>query len=411
MKKRYWFWVTTLLFLSAMLCSGGLLVVQAQEQEPPIIWPRSFDGLRIAHQQVNVTISEQVATTHIDQLFVNDSDRLLEGTYFFPLPKGATVSQLTMWVDGVAIEAKILEREEARAIYDAIVRQLRDPALLEYVGSSAIQANVFPIPAQAERRVEIEYTQILPVDNGLIHYVYPQSIELYTNTPLDNQSIRVEVQSNEALRTIYSPSHAVAIDRDGDFHAVIGYEDSGVIANEDFELYYSVSPEAVGLNLLSYRESGQDGFFVLLAAPSVEADEVVAKDVILVLDTSGSMEGEKMAQAKEAAAYVVGQLNPEDRFNIVSFSTGMRSFAPNLVAANTAEGYGTFINSLEALGGTNISLALLEALNQTDGQRPTTIIFLTDGFSHGGDYGYRTASGGRAAGCACQCAPVCLWRR
>ncbi len=387
MKKQYWLWVTTLLFLSALLCSSGLLVAQAQGiPEPPVILtpvffqPRS-DNLRIAHQRVNVTIREQVATTHIDQLFVNDGDGLLEGTYFFPLPEEATVSQLTMWVDGIAIEAKILEREEARAIYDAIVRQLRDPALLEYVGSSAIQANVFPIPPRSERRIEIEYTQILPVDNGLLHYVYPQSTELYTNTPLENQSIRVEVQSTEAIRTIYSPSHAVAIERDGDFQAVVGYEDSRVTADEDFELYYSVSPEAIGLNMLSYRESGQDGFFVLLAAPSVEVDEVVAKDVILVLDTSGSMEGEKMAQAKEAADYVVEQLNSEDRFNIVSFSTGMRSFAPNLVAANEVGEYGTFINSLEALGGTNISLALLEAMNQTDSQRPTTIIFLTDGLA------------------------------
>ena len=141
-----------------------------------------LDGLRIEYQRVNVAVNEQVATTHIDQLFVNDSDRLLEGTYFFPLPEGATVSQLTMWVDGVAIEAKILEREEARAIYDAIVRQLRDPALLEYVGSSAIQANVFPIPPHAERHIEIEYTQILPVDNGLSIMSIP-NLQSYTPIP------------------------------------------------------------------------------------------------------------------------------------------------------------------------------------------------------------------------------------
>jgi Ca-activated chloride channel family protein len=165
MKKRYWFWVATLIFLATLLCSSGLLVAQAQEvvPEPPIVWPPSFAGLRIEYQRVNVSINEQVATTHIEQLFVNDNDGLLEGTYFFPLPEGAAVSQLTMWVDGSPIEAKILGRDEAREIYDAIVRQLRDPALLEYVGSSAIQANVFPIPPHAERRIEIEYTQILPL--------------------------------------------------------------------------------------------------------------------------------------------------------------------------------------------------------------------------------------------------------
>jgi Ca-activated chloride channel family protein len=316
-------------------------------------------------------------------LFVNDNDWLLEGVYLFPLPEGAAVSQLTMWVNGDPIEAKILEADEARQIYDQIVRQLRDPALLEYVGTSAIQANVFPIPPHDERRIEIEYSQILPVDNGLIHYIYPQSTNLYTNTPLDDQSIRVEVQSNEEIRAIYSPSHPVAIDRSSDFSAVIGYEDSSVFADKDFELYYTVSPDDIGLNLLSYKESGEDGFFVLLVAPTIETDpdQIVAKDVILVLDTSGSMHGEKLDQAKEAVTFVVDNLNPEDRFNIVTFSTGIRSYAQDLIPASEPGSYESFINSIDALGGTNISTALLEAANLADAERPTTIIFLTDGLA------------------------------
>ncbi len=381
MKKR----IALLITLFALLLgSGG---AYAQPDVPPP-WPipippppRPDAGLRIAYQRVDVTINNQVATTRIDQLFVNESDWLVEGTYFFPLPPGAVVSQLTMWVDGQPIEAKILEREEARQIYDDIVRQLRDPALLEYVGAGAIQANVFPIPPRDERRIEIEYSQVLTAVNGLFHYVYPQSSKLYTNLPLDTQSIRVAVQSNEAIRAIYSPSHPVAISREGEFRAVAGFEGSKVVADQDFELYYSVSPEEIGLNLLSYRETGQDGFFLLLVAPGVTSDEVVAKDVILVLDTSGSMEGEKMAQAKEAARYVIEHLQPDDRFNIVSFSTGVRSYQPGLVTAAEPGNYAAYINSLEALGGTNISLALLEAAAQVDRERPTTLIFLTDGLA------------------------------
>lgn len=349
--------------------------------EPPMppIW--HFEGLKIKYQRVNVTVEDQIATTHIDQLFVNDNDWMLEGNYLFPLPEGAAVSQLTMWVDGTPIEAKILEKDEARQIYDEIVRQLRDPALLEYVGTNAIQANVFPIPPHQERRIEIEYSQILPAENGTIHYVYPQSTELYTNTPLENQSIRLELRSNEAIRTIYSPSHPVDIQRDGEFRAVAGFEDANVEADKDFELYYTVSSQEIGLNLLSFREMGQDGFFLLMVAPSIEAEEIIAKDVILVLDTSGSMEGEKMMQAKEAAAYVVAHLNEEDRFNIVAFSTGVRNFTPALNSAANPGGYRDFINRLEAVGGTNISQALLEAVGQADRERPTTIIFLTDGLA------------------------------
>lgn len=345
--------------------------------EPPII-PQD---VKIEYQRVDVVIADQVATTHIEQLFVNDNGWMLEGEYFFPLPDGAVVSQLTMWVDGQPIEANILERDEAQQIYDTIVRQLRDPALLKYVGTQAIQANVFPIPPNDERLIEIEYTQILPADNGLIHYVYPQSTTLYTNMPLGNQSIRVEVQSDEAIRAIYSPSHNVAINRDGDFRATVGYEDGNVTADTDFELYYTVSPEEIGLNLLSYKESGEDGFFLLLVAPSVETNEVVAKDVILVLDTSGSMEGEKLAQAQEAAVSILDNLNPDDRFNVVSFSTGTRNYETGLVSADNAPAAAAFVQRLEALGGTNISQALLEAVTQANPERPTTIIFLTDGLA------------------------------
>ncbi|MFQ5434457.1 MAG: VIT domain-containing protein [Anaerolineae bacterium] len=382
MKKISWLVLVISLFVG-LLVGSRAVHAQTPDPLPPIPIPPewNFEGLRIEYQRVDVTIEEQVATTHIEQLFVNDNEWMLEGTYLFPLPEGAAVSQLTMWVDGQPIEAKVLPKEEARAIYDEIVRQLRDPALLEYVGTQAIQANVFPIPGHDERRIEIEYSQVLPADNGLIHYVYPQSTDLYTNTPLDEQRIRVEVRSNEAIRTIYSPSHPVAIDRDGEFRAVVGFEDADVLAETDFEMYYSVSPEQIGLNLLSYKEPGEDGFFLLLAAPSVQVDEVVAKDVILVVDTSGSMEGEKMMQAKEAALYVVEHLNPQDRFNIVAFSTGVRTFANGLARADDAGNYRSFVNSLEAVGGTNISQALLEAAAMADGERPSTIIFLTDGLA------------------------------
>ncbi|MFZ0547916.1 MAG: VIT domain-containing protein, partial [Candidatus Promineifilaceae bacterium] len=267
MKKKLTF---STLFLITLLAFAFSAVSPAAAEPipvpPPIPPDWNFDGLTIEYQRVDVTIEDQVATTHIDQLFVNDNDWMLEGVYLFPLPEGAAVSQLTMWVNGSPIEAKILEAGVARQIYDQIVRQLRDPALLEYVGTSAIQANVFPIPPHDERRIEIEYSQVLPVDNGLIHYVFPQSNELYTNTPLDTQSIRVEVHSNDEIRAIYSPSHAVAINRDGDFSAIVGYEDTNVMADQDFELYYTVSPDDIGLNLLSYKESGEDGFFLLLLA-------------------------------------------------------------------------------------------------------------------------------------------------
>ena len=149
--------------------------------------------------------------------------------------------------------------------------------------------------------------------------------------------------------------------------------------DQDFDLVYTISHEDVGVNLLTYKESGEDGFFLLLAAPTVEVDRVIPRDVILVLDVSGSMDGEKIEQAKEALSYVLDHLNREDRFNVIAFSTGLQKYARRLQPAAEADEAIEWVEDLEAIGGTDINRALLEALDQVDDDRPTVLIFLTDG--------------------------------
>jgi Ca-activated chloride channel family protein len=356
------------------------------------VFPAAADGiiipdrpdmayLTIKYHRVTVTIEDQVATTHIDQVFVNESDWTVEGTYLFPLPEEAAISEFVMWVDGKRVEGEVLTREKARQIYDDIVRRRRDPALLEYAGRDLFQASIFPIPPGEERRVEIEYTEVLPAEGGLIRYVYPLSTEQFSARPLDDVSVSVDITSNEPIKAIYSPSHPVVIDRDGEYHARVGWEDRDVAPDRDFSLYYTVSEEDLGVNLLSSREAGEDGFFLLLVAPKVKVDDtqVVAKDVILVLDTSGSMEGEKIEQAKDALLFVLDNLNPEDRFNIVEFSTGVRAYADRLQPAGPTRDAAGWVRDIRAGGGTDINRAMLEALDMADRERPAVLIFLTDG--------------------------------
>jgi Ca-activated chloride channel family protein len=336
---------------------------------------------------VKVTIEDQVATTHVDQVFVNESPWELEGTYIFPLPEEAAISEFAMYVDGQRVEARVLEKDEARRIYENIVRQRRDPALLEYVGRNAFQARVYPIPAHDEKRVELEYSEVLPMDQGLVKYLYPLNTEKFSSRPIEDVSVSIELHSKEAIKAIYSPSHDIAVDRESDYSARIGYEDYDVKPDRDFELYYSISQEDFGLNLVSYRERGEDGFFLLLVAPRLEVDEreVIAKDVIFVLDTSGSMRGEKLEQAKDALEFVLDELNDKDRFNIVTFSTGVRQYDDRLRPADERREARRFVRNLTASGGTDINRALLEALDQVDEERPTIIIFLTDGLATEGE--------------------------
>src|SRR5690606_9699208 len=188
------------------------------------------------------TIENQIATTNVDMEFVNEGAALAEGTFMFPLPGEASVDQLTMYINGQPIEAKILPAGEARAIYNEIVRQYRDPALLEYVGNSAIQANVFPIPPGETRRIEISHSQILEADNGLIHYIYPLKVtNLLSPRPVEEMSISVDVVSNDPISNIYSPSHPIAVSRgDDDKSFRAGYETAGFMPQDDFSLYYGL---------------------------------------------------------------------------------------------------------------------------------------------------------------------------
>lgn len=343
--------------------------------------------LTVKNHHVTVTIENQIARTRVDQTFINESSYALEGTYIFPLPEDAAISEFAMWVDGKRIEGRILDKHEARRIYEDIVRRQRDPALLEYVGRNAFQARIYPIPPQSEKRVEIEYTQILKAEAGLVRYLYPLNTEKFSPKPLKNVSVTVALRSNIALKAIYSPSHDISITRKGEYEARLGYEASNIKPDRDFVLYYSVAQDDIGLNLLSYRERNEDGFFVMLVAPKIQVERarVVDKDVILVLDVSGSMQGVKIDQAKRALYYVLDQLNPNDRFNLIAFSTGTQAYAASLRPASAREDARNFVSRLRAEGSTDINRALLEAMQMADRERPTIVIFLTDGLPTTGE--------------------------
>jgi Ca-activated chloride channel family protein len=362
------------------MADGMILPDPPPDPEPPEL---SETWLTIRYHRVDVTIANQVAVTRVDQEFVNEYDWEVEGTYLFPLPLGAAVSRFTMWIDGQPLEGEILEADQARRIYEDIVRSRRDPALLEYVGRDAVRARIFPIPPGGSRRIELEYTQVLALEDGMVSYVYPLNTERFSARPLEDCSIRLDIRSQEPIRAVYSPTHhdQVFIDRPGDDRATVGYEARYVLPDQDFELVYTVSQADVGLNLMTFRGDEDAGFFLLLAAPSVDArsDRAIPRDVLLVLDTSGSMEGEKLAQAKDALAYVLQHLNEEDRFNVIAFSTGLGQYAQRLRPASEAAEAAAWVQGLEAIGGTNINRALLEALADAKGERPTLLIFLTDG--------------------------------
>ncbi len=339
-------------------------------------------GVVLQAHRISVSIREQLAVTTVRQTFLNSADVPAEGVYLFPLPDDAAVSDLVLYLDGQPIKGQLLEADQARRIYEDIVRRRRDPVLLRYVGRRAVQLNIFPIPPRSQRKVEITYSHILRAENGVLRYSYPLKTDYISALPVREVSVSLEAEASAPVGTIYSPNPRVLIERLAEKRFRASLELSDVRAREDFSLFYSYREAEIDAALLTYRASAlEDGFFMLVLTPPlrVERERSLPKDVLIVLDQSGSMAGEKWRQAQAAARFVLNALMPQDRFNLIVFSSGYRVYARSPQPAGAAREAIAWLDGLEALGATDINAALLEAARQADPQRSTTILFLTDG--------------------------------
>jgi len=361
-------------FGSLLLVADGIILPDHPE----------FGWLSIVNHDVTVTLRDGVATTYVDQVFRNDTGRVMEGEYVFPLPPGAVVTGFTLWVDGQALEGRVLEADEARHIYEDYVRRSIDPALLEYIGRDTLSARIFPIPPGEERRIEITYTELLVADQGMYRYRYPLDTERFSARNLESVTISLDLETTVPLSAVYSPTHKITIERDGAFRAAGLYEALDVLPLQDFLLYYAVSAEELGMTLLTYKSPGEDGYFLLIATPPAAsmAAEPLPKDLVLVIDQSGSMSGEKIEQAKDALSYILENLNPDDRFAVIAFSDFNDALSPELVqvSGESIQRAIGWVERIEASGGTHIDGALNLGFSLfEDNERPRFLVFLTDG--------------------------------
>ena len=352
-------------------------------------------GLHLCDQNIRVEIVDHIAKTYITQTFQNDTDSDLAGTYLFPLPDDTTFSSFSLHIDGKPVEGKILEAGQARAEYEAIVRAMIDPGLLEYADRKTVRARIYPIPAHGKKKVELEYTQLLKADGGLLKYKYPLKGK---GTAHDGASggtvsgadthLSIRISGGQGIKTIWSPSHPIHTDRDGVHRARIIYDQKDDQSDRDFLLYYSLSDKDIGADLITYKLDGEDGYFLLTVNPSLGKGSMQAqgKDLVVAADVSGSMMGEKLDQLKKALKLTIKSLSTQnnDRFGIVAFGTDADSFANQMMPAspqNISRAL-NFIDDLEARGGTNISDALkvsMSLFENRDSKRPAYLILMSDG--------------------------------
>jgi len=385
--------ITSAILLSLSGIAGGFIIVQEQGQTDmfrrptmpvshPI--PRQQVYLQLKNQAVKVSIQDHCATTENDQTFFNPSKRRLEGHFIFPVPKGTVIDHFSMFINGKETEAELLDAKKARDIYNNIVRSMKDPALLEYADQQMMKVRIFPIEPKSETRVKLSYSELIKKDDNTFNYNYTLGTSKQNANNIGQFTFFADIQSKSKIKNVYCPTIEMDIVQKSSTQSVLSTEKSSFKADTDIKIYYTTDPNPVGMSALTHRsDKNENGFFLLDLSPGfVDKKEVARKDITFILDASGSMNGEKMDQAKKALSFCVNNLNNDDRFQIIRFSTEAESLFDELRAfdADSKNESLEYIKNLKAIGGTNIQEALDMALAQkSSANRPHMIVFLSDG--------------------------------
>jgi len=346
--------------------------------------------IQISEVAADIRIVQQVATTTLDIGLTNSSSQQQEAEMLIPVPDGAVLRGFVFAGSASEPTAKLLPKAEAQTVYRSIVSKLKDPALLEFAGYNLVRSSVFPVAAKGKQRVRVIYEHILPADGNRIDYVLPRSESFEaTATPW---KISLRVQSKSAISAVYSPSHQVAVERAAPEQALVRVAGESKLEPGPFRLSYLVEGHGLTASLLAYPDARiGGGYFLLLAgvpASARTAGPAIKREVTLVIDCSGSMQGEKIEQARAAALQVVEGLEEGEAFNIIDYSDSVARFAtrPVIKSRETMGQARTYIKRLRAAGSTNIHDALVEAMRQaTTPQMLPLTIFLTDGLPTAGE--------------------------
>ncbi len=369
--------LSLLLSLPTVAMANGLLI----PSEPDL------PALAMLNHHVNVTLEDQIAITSVEQTFRNHTDRELEATYVFPIPEGANVNEFSLWVDGKKVSGELVTADDAKSMYTKIVRQTKNPALLDHMGSGMLRLKIFPIKPNADQKISLRFTSIATKEHDLVEYTYPIKSDRAAASTMEEFRVKVELKSKQALSNIYSPTHEISVVQDNDSTATISFEQSQANLDRDFKLFYTETGKDIGLNALDYRPiSSEEGYMMFLVSPRAElaSDQRVPRDIVFVMDTSGSMRNDdKLKQAQQALCQCLDGLAEDDRFAVICFGSTVNRYRDQLVSASAehVENGKKWINGRNASGGTAIHAAMMSALSMRgeSDDRMYTVAFFTDG--------------------------------
>lgn len=357
----------------------------------PNLAPRHWgysQPVEVSGVTATIDISRQIATTVLEITLRNPASFAQEAQVLLPVPEGVVVRSLSYDGVGTDVGASVLRKDEARRIYEDIVRSMKDPALVEFVGTSLVKTSAFPIPAGASQKVQLTLEQVLTSDAGRIDYTLLRSESLALAS---NWNISGTIRSDLPISTLYSPTHDISHERSsqGEIRFRVQNTAGNAADKGSVRVSYLVQPQQTSEPSFTVftcpGDTPDTGYFMVLGGlPATRTDDQVTKprEITMVIDRSGSMRNEKIAQAKDAARQILAGLQPGEFFNIIDYSDSVSSFAPQPIAVDQTalDRAAKYITSIEANGGTNIHQALLEATQPAAAASHLPIIlFLTDG--------------------------------
>jgi uncharacterized protein YegL len=386
--------------LPALLLAAGFFQLAAQVQAGPIFVPGQLAGGKFTQAPVGpshgytirfststVTVEKNAARIEVEEI-VDGPDKTIPAICLIPMPDGVNGASIRVSWGGIGSEepkllrdATFLDSAKAQEVYETIARG-GQTKILAYTGRPAIL--VPSVELGGKSKITITFNMETKSTQGVHMLTCPMPAPAYAAGPVERVTVNVHLANKQPLRSIFSPTHTTTITRKSATEATVSVKADRWTGMDDFRLFWAADTDALGLRVLAYRaKEGEDGYFMLLGNPTgAAAERAIQKDITFVMDTSGSMRGEKIEQARAALDYCIQHLDKTDRFNIVTFGTDVKTFQNDLVGVTpeNRKAAQAFIEDVVAHGQTNISGALQKALaGKVVAGRERVMIFVTDG--------------------------------
>jgi len=388
---RIFLWLfSALIAPTTVAMAAGTLTAQVAGHQP----------IRIESHDVRVVINNGFAQTAVEQTFFNPNDVDLEAIYSFPLPKSASLSEVTIWAGELELQGEVLPKAEAETIYEEEKSQGHDAGLATKNGHQTFDFKVSPVRAGDRTRVRFVYYQPIEIDTAVGRYLYPledggtddvQASSFWvTHEKVDGRmSFEIELKSAAPVADVRMPGYADAqIEELAPGHYRARLERDGPTLDQDLVFYYRLEEGLPGrLELIPYRaDPSEPGTFMMVLTPGVDLAPLTGgSDYSFVLDVSGSMGG-KLSTLADSVVRAIGELRPEDRFRIVTFSNRAKMLTSGWVDATpeTVQRTVARIQKLSTEGGTNLYAGLSLGLKDLDDDRATSVILVTDAVTNQG---------------------------